>query len=596
MPAQNQFSGIGILDGQIVEANHVSQSVDAFTALKDYDIIISGSLTVTGSINLSGSLVNEYTGQFKTLGIGTPAPTGDDIMLHVKSDLNNGFDPIVLIEGKGDTDNAIVRLKNPTVEYDIGELFSSDFSITQDRNGTPSTPFKIDYGAEDYTLYLAANSVGVGMGANTPSKLANLPIGSLQVQQLITSSVLRANTISASATTGGPAGSLGENIHGTASYATYVETSQTASYIKSTNIDFAYSISQQINSNGTIVATTGSFNHLKLDDNSGAALKNVSNANYTRFISGSTETNQGALWLGNMESGGTMIEINNEFDHIKLYADKTFMTGDAVVGDDLFISGSVTPSLIVGPAAAQGTINSPSSSLFANSLEFNRNDVAYIGNFNTAATSKVQLSAGGGGNSSKMAMELSSSKDTKLSGSLNMMGGPTPTNHYDLISFWDLGRTTSTLNASGRSGYYKMRPFNTNNSSANVFGITFGNYFGNNANVNWKLSTNTGQNKFIFHAKMCVLGTPSNANGVYLEREFLVQWAGSNLAGGMSILNTGTLTRINSNSVYNSSTILGAVENTLGNSFSLMIDVNTSTSTDWVGWCETKRVGDFYPI
>ena len=57
MPAQNTFSGTGIVDGQIVEAPHVSQSVDAFTAQKDYDIVLSGSLEVTGSVNISGSLI-----------------------------------------------------------------------------------------------------------------------------------------------------------------------------------------------------------------------------------------------------------------------------------------------------------------------------------------------------------------------------------------------------------------------------------------------------------------------------------------------------------------------------------------------------------
>jgi len=592
MPSQNQFLGTGIVDGQIVEAFQVSQSVDAFTALKDYDIIISGSLTVTGSINLSGSLVNEYTGQFKTLGIGTPAPTsGDDIMLHIKSDQNNGFDPIVLIEGKGATDNAIVRLKNPSVEYDVGELFSSDFSITQDRNGTPTTPFKIDYGAEDYTLYLATNSVGVGMGASTPSILANLPIGSLQVQQLITSSLLRANTISASATTGGPAGAVGENIHGTASYASYIETSQTASYIKSTNIDFYYSISQQINSNGTIASSTGSFNHLKLDDNSGAALKNITNANYTRFISGSTETSQGVLWLGNMEAAGTMIEINNEDDHIKLYAKKTFMTGDAVVGDDLFISGSVTPSLVVGPAAAPGTINSPSSSLFANSLNFNNNAVAYIGNYNTSTTSKLQLSAGGGGNDATMAVELSASRDVKLSGSLNIVG-VTPNNQWELESFWDLGKTDGAgLDGSGRSGYYNVKSFeSTLNAQYTI--IIFGKYL----NItNWVLNPTSpvaGDNRFVAHFKACAMGTPVNGDGVYLEQEFLCQWSGT----GWTLLNTGTLTNTNSNSDYNTSGFTTGIQNDATNdAFAIRISTGTTTNTDWAGWVETKRVGTFNP-
>lgn len=43
-----------------IEAWHVSQSVDAFTAAKDYDIRISGSLTVTGSLFATAS--HAYSG------------------------------------------------------------------------------------------------------------------------------------------------------------------------------------------------------------------------------------------------------------------------------------------------------------------------------------------------------------------------------------------------------------------------------------------------------------------------------------------------------------------------------------------------------
>jgi hypothetical protein len=41
----------------IIESWHVSQSVDAFTGAQDYDITISGSLTITGSTNIEGVLV-----------------------------------------------------------------------------------------------------------------------------------------------------------------------------------------------------------------------------------------------------------------------------------------------------------------------------------------------------------------------------------------------------------------------------------------------------------------------------------------------------------------------------------------------------------
>ena len=46
----NTLSKQGIETGEIIEALHVSQSVDAFTGANAYNIKISGSLNVTGSL------------------------------------------------------------------------------------------------------------------------------------------------------------------------------------------------------------------------------------------------------------------------------------------------------------------------------------------------------------------------------------------------------------------------------------------------------------------------------------------------------------------------------------------------------------------
>ena len=58
---QKTFISTGILDGQPVEAFQVSQSVDAFTAQADYRINQTGSYTLSGSLLMTGSLVNEFT-------------------------------------------------------------------------------------------------------------------------------------------------------------------------------------------------------------------------------------------------------------------------------------------------------------------------------------------------------------------------------------------------------------------------------------------------------------------------------------------------------------------------------------------------------
>jgi len=50
------LSKSGIVNGQGVEAWHVSQSVDAFTKVDAYDITVSGSFKVTGSLKVRGTV------------------------------------------------------------------------------------------------------------------------------------------------------------------------------------------------------------------------------------------------------------------------------------------------------------------------------------------------------------------------------------------------------------------------------------------------------------------------------------------------------------------------------------------------------------
>lgn len=48
------LSQAGIETSNTVEAWHVTQSIDAFTGTEAYDIVLSGSLEITGSINAEG--------------------------------------------------------------------------------------------------------------------------------------------------------------------------------------------------------------------------------------------------------------------------------------------------------------------------------------------------------------------------------------------------------------------------------------------------------------------------------------------------------------------------------------------------------------
>ena len=69
----NTLSNIGITSGSKVEAWHVTQSIDAFTGEQEYDIFLSGSLTVTGSLIFDQS-TNNILGNATTSTSSSYAP------------------------------------------------------------------------------------------------------------------------------------------------------------------------------------------------------------------------------------------------------------------------------------------------------------------------------------------------------------------------------------------------------------------------------------------------------------------------------------------------------------------------------------------
>ena len=58
------LSNVNIASGQIVRARHVTQSIDAFTGVKAYDISLSGSFNMTGSINGQPLRINPLTASY----------------------------------------------------------------------------------------------------------------------------------------------------------------------------------------------------------------------------------------------------------------------------------------------------------------------------------------------------------------------------------------------------------------------------------------------------------------------------------------------------------------------------------------------------
>jgi hypothetical protein len=58
------LSKTGITTGNTVESGHVTQSIDAFSGIEQYDIFLSGSFNMTGSINGEPGVVNNLTSSF----------------------------------------------------------------------------------------------------------------------------------------------------------------------------------------------------------------------------------------------------------------------------------------------------------------------------------------------------------------------------------------------------------------------------------------------------------------------------------------------------------------------------------------------------
>tara|TARA_R110001599_G_scaffold316806_1_gene526016 strand:- start:632 stop:2443 length:1812 start_codon:yes stop_codon:yes gene_type:complete len=595
---QNQFSGTGILDGQIVEANQVSQSVDAFTGAKDYRITLTGSMELSGSLLMSGSFINGYTGQFSTLGLGVAAPTAPT-MLYIK-DTSAGGDPAIIMEATTGNDSARIRLKNPDVEYDLGAFGSSgdDFMVVQDTTSSPRFPFIVGKDTVSYTLYAVDDSVGVGLGSNTKVILNPLDAGSLQAAGRVSGSSMRAGTISASA--------AGENIHGTASYATYIETAQTASYVKANDVDFYFSVSQQINSAGEIAGLSGSYNALKISDVSGLSIKNIGQNDYSTVLSGSVAADAGLLYFGDVE-GGEYLTFNQEEQFIKAETSTFEAKTTLKSSGNIILSGSdnsVSRYLVVGPNTTSGTINAQSSSLSINALMFNSNVTSYLSNNNSSGTSKLALNVGGLTNS-KIGLELSSSQAVTIpNNKLILKSATQPTTYQNWTPYEELNVNDNSMQC------YRI-PVMVNNTTSNTNVYPFS-LITRGSEQNWEDADQ------MLEIKWTLMGQCDDATsqtrtrrGFYGTLTLIVNFdtdnqntAGWRFEPGPG--GTNTVTKVNGTSIanndlavisytneYNSTNMQYEISGTGTNIdcyLNFKFDTNTSTATKWTSFFEIKRM------
>lgn len=69
------LSKTGITTGNSVEAWHVTQSIDAFNGTEAYDITLSGSFNITGSINGEPGVINPLTASYAISASYAPFPS-----------------------------------------------------------------------------------------------------------------------------------------------------------------------------------------------------------------------------------------------------------------------------------------------------------------------------------------------------------------------------------------------------------------------------------------------------------------------------------------------------------------------------------------
>jgi hypothetical protein len=157
----NVLSKSNIANSNTIEAWQVSQSVDAFTGISDYDITISGSLIVTGSTNLSGS-VDITGGDLTVRGFANATASWADNIVNIPTSINRYILPLgsiptlfntQMIAGAGliASGTSISTIDITPVDF-TGKVLGSDVFITV---GISSS-----YSTSSMSYYPKADSLG----------------------------------------------------------------------------------------------------------------------------------------------------------------------------------------------------------------------------------------------------------------------------------------------------------------------------------------------------------------------------------------------------------------------------------------------------
>jgi hypothetical protein len=134
------LSKTGITDGSTIQVGHVTQSVDAFTKVTAYDISLSGSLTLTGSLNsyngFSGSFVGPLAGTASGAQyINNPSPS---YLPSGSLSVTFAVGAVGVLAGSTKLSSGISAIINPAVL--VGKRFQTQYWVTTTKASGSTSP------------------------------------------------------------------------------------------------------------------------------------------------------------------------------------------------------------------------------------------------------------------------------------------------------------------------------------------------------------------------------------------------------------------------------------------------------------------------
>lgn len=210
----NQLSKTGIQNSQTIQAWHVTQSIDALTAAEAYDITISGSLTLTGSV----SSLNGFTGNL----VGTASratEAGITTQVRPSNTVSDFGYTLPYLSGTGSLATMYYSATGPTYnptsdKITVGKLNSEEVvvtgsvlvtgSITTDyiqfntSSDIPGAPGQMWWNEVDGTanLRLKGNNVTLQIGEESVTRIYNATGGPLNENEYRVVYVSGADTLS----------------------------------------------------------------------------------------------------------------------------------------------------------------------------------------------------------------------------------------------------------------------------------------------------------------------------------------------------------------------------------------------------------------